>query len=131
MSLWALNTNGQVDDQITQTTWRRLLTQKDPVHGLGLWEDGTLCAFLHYILHPITGAMKPACYMQDLFVHPDHRRLGYAKRLLWELSDLANTNGWARVYWFTDRQDRTAQSLYKTIGIPLDFTLHFLPLQKG
>jgi GNAT superfamily N-acetyltransferase len=131
MSLWALSTEGKVDDIVTRTTWKRLLSSKDSVHGLGLWQDQTLCAFLHYILHTITGAVDPACYMQDVFVHPDHRRLGYAKRLVWELGDLAKTSHWARVYWLTDRQDVTAQSLYKTLGITLDFTLHFLPLQRN
>jgi GNAT superfamily N-acetyltransferase len=68
--------------------------------------------------------------MQDLFVHPDHRRMGYAKRLVWELGDIAQKSGWARVYWVSDRGDKPAQMLYKNLGIPVNFTLHFLPLQR-
>ena len=128
-TLWQANNQGLIQDMVTLETWRRLLSSKDRVYGLGFWQDGKLTGFLHYILHPVTGFIEPACYMQDLFVAESHRRQGIARRLVWELEEIGKEDRWARIYWLAERANPAAQNLYKTLGIPIDFTLHILPTQ--
>lgn len=127
LPLWQDNCLHQISDEITANTWKQLTTPNDSVHSLGIFdEQNALKGFLHYILHPITGALEPACYMQDLYVAPPARRMGNAKRLLWELHDMGKTQKWSRIYWFADNNNLASQNLYKTLGIKMDFSLHML-----
>lgn len=130
LPLWQENCLYQIADNITDETWRRLHNTKDTVYGLGIFEGDKLSGFLHYVLHPITGFIEPACYMQDLFVAKDNRGQGLAKRLVWELESIGKTNNWARIYWFADKENETVQKLYKNLGIEVNFGLHMLQTQK-
>lgn len=130
LPLWQENCLHQVGEDVTAETWRRLTNPKETVFGLGAFdEDGNLLGFLHYILHPTTGFKDPACYMQDLFVARDHRRQGIAKQLIWELHTIGRREKWARIYWFAENSNIAAQNLYKTLGIPMNFSLHMLQTQ--
>ncbi len=126
LPLWQENCQHQISEEVTTETWRRLTNQKEQVFGLGLFDGDTLIGFLHYVLHSTTGFIEPAAYMQDLFVVPDHRGQGHAKRLVWELHELGKSQNWARLYWFADNNDETVQALYKNLGISMDFTLFML-----
>jgi ribosomal protein S18 acetylase RimI-like enzyme len=130
LPLWQENCLHLIKDNITAETWRRLPNPKENVHGLGAFEDDKLIGFLHYVLHPITGFIEPACYMQDLFVATESRGQGLAKRLVWELETIGKTENWARIYWFADKDNETVQKLYKNLGIEMNFGLHMLQTQK-
>lgn len=129
LPLWQENCLHQIDDDVTHETWGRLCEKRSPVNGLGAFAGDELQAILHYVLHPTTGSMANACYMQDLFVAPSHRRTGLAKQLVWELADIGKKEGWSRIYWLAEKNNEAAQNLYKNLGIKLDFTLHILPTQ--
>lgn len=127
LPLWQENCLHQISDDITTETWRRLCHPKENVYGLGVFDDNhTLQGFLHYILHPTTGFINYACYMQDVFIASDYRRQGLAKRLIWQLHDLGKAEKWARIYWFAENSNIATQNLYKTLGISMDFSLHML-----
>lgn len=128
LPLWQENCQHKISDEVTAETWRRLTNPKEGVFGLGEFdEDGNLQGFLHYVLHHTTGYIEPACYMQDLFIDPQYRRQGIAKRLVWELNEIGKREKWARIYWFAQNSDDAVQNLYKNLGIPMDFTLFMLP----
>ena len=129
LPLWQENCEHKIADEVTAETWRRICNTKENVFGLGAFEDDRLIGILHYILHPTTGQKELVCYMQDLFVHKDHRRKGFARRLVWELNEIGKTQNWARIYWLADRRNEVAQNLYKTLGIPVDFSLHIMPVK--
>ncbi len=128
--LWQENCLFQIKDTVTTETWRRLTNPKENVFSLGFFDQETLIGFLHYVLHPITGYIEPACYMQDLFVGKQYRGNGYAKRLVWELETVGKAQNWARIYWFADKGNETVQKLYKNLGIEVNFGLHMLQTQK-
>ena len=92
-------------------------------------EDGSIAGFLHYVIHPVAGATRPVCYMQDLFVNPKLRRQGIASTLIAALNDLAFTNKWERIYWLVDDANENAKGLYNNIGFKLNFSLHALPIK--
>lgn len=125
--LWNANNQGHINPAVTDATWQRLMDNQQ-VCGLGAFKDATMVGLIHYILHPVTGHLKPVCYMQDLFVDSSYRRQGIAKALIETLAKRGQQQDWARLYWLAEAQNREAQSLYKNLGLKLDFTLHVLPL---
>lgn len=130
LPLWQANCLNQISDDVTTETWRRIANPKEKIFGLGAFDDeGSLQGFLHYILHDTTGFIAPACYMQDLYIDENHRRQGLAKQLIWELHALGQAQKWARIYWFAENENIAAQNLYKTLGIPMNFSLHMLATQ--
>ena len=127
LPLWQDNCEHKIGDEVTKETWRRMTHPKENVGGLGAFTaDGKMVGILHYILHPTTGFINYACYMQDIFIAPEHRKQGLAKLLLWELQDLKKAQNWSRIYWFAENNNVAAQNLYKTVGIKMDFSLHMI-----
>lgn len=130
LPLWEENCLHQISNRVTTETWRRLTNPKESVFGLGIFtNEGILQGFLHYVLHPTTGYIEPACYMQDLFIDEKYRRQGLARRLVWELNEIGIREKWARIYWFAENKNEAVKNLYKNLGIPMDFTLFMLPTQ--
>lgn len=125
--LWNGNNQGHINQNVTAATWERLI--RDPqVRGLGAFDGNEMSGLVHFILHPVTGHIKNVCYMQDLYVNPSHRRKGIGRKLVEALAVIGKSEGWARMYWLAEAQNREAQALYRNLGLKLDFTLHVLPL---
>ena len=128
LRLWDGNNGITIDPRITAQTWARLNDPASPVNGLIAHADGTACGLVHYILHPVTGHLLPACYMQDLYVDPAFRRRGIGAELVAALAAKGRESGWARLYWLAEAANPGAQALYRQIGLKLDFTFHVMPL---
>ncbi len=128
--VWIANNFGEIGNAVTKQTWSRIIDPDSPVGGLGLFTRGEdkLVGILHYVLHPTTGSLKDACYMQDLFIRPEHRGRGLALRLIEDLARRGEKAGWSRLYWLAEAQNEAAQALYKKVGVKLNFTLHLYPL---
>ncbi|MBL4805097.1 MAG: GNAT family N-acetyltransferase [Alphaproteobacteria bacterium] len=127
LPLWDGNNLGHRDEKVTSETWTRLTDPDFPVYGLVAEKNSALVGLLHYVVHPTTGNIKPVCYMQDVYVTPDHRREGIARKLIQHLVDQANSHKkWTRIYWLAESNNEAAQTLYKTLGSKMDFTLHML-----
>ncbi len=128
LPLWMANNQGHGSEAVTIETWRRLNELGSGVRGLTVRYDGRLAGFVHYILHPVTGHIEPACYMQDLFIDPAFRRKGLARALVIDLAERAKAGRYARLYWLAEARNEAAQKLYAGIGLRLDFSFHVLPL---
>ncbi len=129
LPLWVGNNLGQRDEAVTAETWKRLCDAKNTqVNGLTAEMGGQLLGITHYILHPTTGHLNDVCYMQDVFVDPAHRRKGVAKRMVEELTKVANREEWARMYWLTQTGNDEAKAMYENFGIKLDFSFYVLPI---
>lgn len=126
--LWLANNQGVDNPEVTAETWSRLLSPIFPVHGMIARLDGQVAGLVHYILHPVTGHINPACYMQDLFTDPAFRRRGIGRALVEHLAAIGRREQWARLYWLADNKNKEAQALYKNLGVRLDFSFHVLPL---
>ncbi len=125
--LWNDNNQGLKNEQVTTATWLRLTDPASAVKGFGAFDkEGNLIGLVHYILHPVTGALAPACYMQDLFVAPAARQKGIGRALVEHLAAQGKKEQWARLYWLAEARNEAAQALYKTLGHKLDFTLHVM-----
>jgi GNAT superfamily N-acetyltransferase len=68
-------------DHITQATWQRFFASSEPVHALvattqdasSQGESEQLVGLVHYLFHRSTTRLNDVCYLQDLFVAPEHR----------------------------------------------------------
>lgn len=128
LPIWDANCLGQMKQAVTNNTWRRICDPDDEVvHGFGAFQNGTLVGIMHFIVHPITGSLQPACYMQDLYVTEDCRRQGIAAALVNRLTLEKKEQGWERLYWLAETNNEAAQKLYQNIGLKLDFTFHVMP----
>ncbi len=126
--LWDGNNQGNRDSDVTAQTWLRLLDPQSPVKGLVARQQAKMIGLVHYILHPVTGHLRPVCYMQDLYVAPAARSQGVGRALVEQLAALGQQEQWARLYWLAESKNKAAQALYKTLGVKLDFSLHVWPL---
>ena len=127
--VWDLNMQGQIDPATTKITWHRIVDeQSDAMGGFGSFLDGSLVGIIHYATHFSTGTPKTVGYMQDMFVHPDHRQKGIAKELLSGLKGYAAMMTGNRVYWLTEPGNEAAQRFYDSVAIKIDFTVHVLPV---
>ncbi len=128
LPLWDGNNLGTRDEAVTAQTWARLNDGDHAVNGLVAEDDGALIGLTHYIVHPTTGSLTDVCYMQDVYVDPDHRKKGVARKMVEHLAIIGMKKHWARLYWLADDGNAAAQELYKHIGVKLNFSLHILAL---
>lgn len=129
LPLWDGNNMGHRNEAVTTQTWSRLMDQQSAVGGLCALRGGEMAGLVHYILHPTTGAIENACYMQDVYVDPEFRQQGIAAKLVKELEKMGRNQGWSRLYWLADANNEAAQALYKKIGVKMNFNLFIQPLK--
>ena len=129
LPLWDGNNLGTRDEAVTAETWSRLCDPENThVNGLCAEMNGDILGIAHYILHPTTGQIHPVCYMQDVYVDPDHRRKGIGRRLVNEVTEIGSREKWARMYWITQSDNVEAKAMYENFGIKLDFSFYVLPI---
>jgi len=106
-----------VSDEVTQSTWRRLIDPAAPIHGFGAFDDaGRLIGFVHYLFHPVTWSASDRCYLEDLFVGPEARDAGAGRALMEAVYRSADEKGADQVYWLTAHDNKAARRLYDQVG---------------
>ena len=98
------------------TTWRRLHDPTEPMWLLGAYVDGRLKGIVHYLYHRSCWTVGDYCYLQDLFVAEDARKLGLGRALIEAVYDRARADGASRVHWLTHETNATARSLYDQLA---------------
>lgn len=74
---------------------------------------------------------QPVAYVYNIWVHPQHRRKGYATRALLALDELARSQGLVGVSLHVFGHNLAAQALYAKLGFrPSHFNL-FKPIGEG
>jgi GNAT superfamily N-acetyltransferase len=106
---------GKVSEDITASTWKRILDPVSPIHALVAERGGRVVGLCNYLFHDSTWDTRPICYLQDLFVDPDARGGGAAKQLILACEEDAKARGAFRLYWQTQEYNAPARSLYDTI----------------
>jgi GNAT superfamily N-acetyltransferase len=116
---------GEVGDEVTAATFRRLCDQSDGLIGfVAVDEDGALVGLAHLVFHPSTWSTDPYCYLEDLFVAPAARGTGTARELLEATFAEASRRGAARTYWETQEFNAPARSLYDQVAHPTSFVIY-------
>ena len=105
-----------VPQQTYDTTWARLHDPDEPMWLLGATVDGKLLGIVHYLYHRSCWTVGNYCYLQDLFVAQDSRKLGLGRALIEAVYEVAKKEGASRVYWLTHETNATARALYDTLA---------------
>jgi GNAT superfamily N-acetyltransferase len=105
-----------LDPEITRVTWERFFDESEPVYALVAELNGKLLGMTHFLYHRSTSALKPVCYLQDLFTDPDIRGRGIGRALIESVYEQAKRTGSSRVYWLTHETNATAMKLYDQVA---------------
>src|SRR5688572_13360646 len=97
-------------------TWARLHDPKEPMFLLGAYADGKLVGIVHYLYHRSCWTVGDYCYLQDLFVAEESRKLGLGRALIEAVYKAAQAAGASRVHWLTHETNATARALYDTLA---------------
>ena len=108
-------------DDVTETTWRRLLDPDVDLHGLGARDGGALVGIAHYSFQTVTWSVAGRCYLEDLYVDPAARGAGIGRRLIEAVYAAADSRGADQVYWLTQESNVAARRLYDRVGRRTDF----------
>lgn len=118
-----------IPPEATRLTWSRILDVAGPMIGRMAELDGTSVGFAICVVHEGTWSVRPACYLEDLFVDPCVRGSGVGRALLDDLIGLAHGRRWSSVYWHTHADNAQARQLYDRY-VPADgFVRYRLAIQ--
>ena len=106
----------------TDLTWTRILDPEAPIHGLcAIDGEGKLLGIVHYLFHPVTWAVGPRCYLEDLFASREARGRGVGRALIEAVYAAADARGADQVYWLTQEFNATARRLYDQVASATPF----------
>ena len=114
-----------IAEAVTARTWQRILDPASPIFARLATVDDAVIGFSTSVLHEITWAIAPVCYLEDLFVAPAFRGRGIGRMLIADLIERAKSNGWSRLYWHT-RAGNPARRLYDEFDKADDFVRYRL-----
>jgi len=118
--------NAAVAEDATAYTWERLIRKQDGFLCRIAETRGVPAGFSLSVLHAGTWTKAPICYLEDLYVDPEHRGRGIGEALIRDLVTLAKSKGWSRVYWHTQASNATARSVYDRFVKADDFVRYRL-----
>jgi ribosomal protein S18 acetylase RimI-like enzyme len=100
-------------EAVTRYVLARITDPASPVHSIVAERDGAgVVGIANYLVHESTSALRPVCYLQDLFVDPDCRADGTGKQLIdWLVAEM-KAQDWSRLYWHTRETNYRARGLY-------------------
>lgn len=77
---------------------------------------GRLAGQVIYLFSFSTFTGRPTLYLEDIFVRPEYRRSGCARRLFTALAEIAVSQGCGRMEWLVQEQNRSAVTFYERMG---------------
>ena len=84
-------------------------------------EDGAVVGFALFFHNFSTFVGRKGMYLEDLFILPEKRGLGYGKAILKYVAGLAVERGCGRMEWICLDWNQPALKVYRSIGaVPMD-----------
>ena len=115
-------------DEVSTTVWGWLL---DPSHELeclvvrtDAGSEPVGIAHIRPFVRPLQGSV--ACFLDDLFVAPEHRGTGAVDALLSGVQARARERGWSTVRWITRASNSRARSTYDRLAVQTDLVTYDL-----
>ncbi len=112
--------NTKLAEEVTGALFKRLLAGA-PHFAFVAERDGDVIGFVHGLPHASTWSASGYLYLEDLYVDPAARGAGAGRRLIEAVYAEADKRGLSRVYWHTDKGNRTARILYDKLATLSDF----------
>jgi GNAT superfamily N-acetyltransferase len=108
--------NTELPDAVSQSTWQRLLDNREPTHGALAWDGDMAVGLVHFIYHRSNWSIENSCYLQDLLVAEQRRGTGTGRQLIEFVYTTAKADGCCKVHWLTHEANATAIQLYERIA---------------
>lgn len=108
--------NTELPDAVSQSTWQRLLDEREPTHAALAWKGDTAVGLVHFIYHRSNWSIENSCYLQDLLVTQQSRGTGVGRQLIEFVYATAKADGCCKVHWLTHETNATAIQLYERIA---------------
>ncbi|WP_207283935.1 GNAT family N-acetyltransferase [Pseudomonas sp. FW300-N2F2] len=108
--------NTELPEAVSQSTWQRLLDDREPTHGALAWNGDTAVGLVHFIYHRSNWSIENSCYLQDLLVTEQSRGTGVGRQLIEFVYTTAKADGCCKVHWLTHETNATAIQLYERIA---------------
>jgi GNAT superfamily N-acetyltransferase len=103
--------------EATEADFAAALFGPDPrAHALIAEVDGAVAGMAIWFANFSTWKGRHGIWLEDLFVRPEHRRLGIGRRLLTELAATCAQRGWTRLEWAVLDWNEPAQAFYRSLG---------------
>lgn len=106
----------EIPAETTRVTWSRILDPREPVLGAIALAGDRAVGIVHWLYHRSCWTVGNYCYLQDLFVIPDHRGSGVGRKLIEHVFGAARITGCSKVYWLTHETNAKAMLLYDRIA---------------
>jgi len=114
-----------MNQDILDTVWSWIFDEENNFYAIGARSSqGELVGFMHFreMPSPLRGLLFG--FLDDLYVHPDHRGSGVVQSLFKELKSLAEKNGWPFVRWITATNNYRARAVYDKISGTIDYVTY-------
>ena len=115
-------------EEVSAVVWAWLM---DPAHELQAivarsHADADPVGIAHFrpFVRPLQGST--ACFLDDLFVAPEHRGGGVVDALLAGLQDRSRQRGWSQVRWITRASNERARKAYDRLAVETDLVTYNL-----
>ena len=102
--------------EMRDKVWGWLMDAEHEVRCLVAEHDGAVVGLTHF--RPFSSPLRAItnCFLDDIFVDPDHRGSGAARALIEAVQEQAKTNGWGVVRWITDDDNYRGRGLYDKLA---------------
>ena len=117
-----------MNEDILETVWSWIFDDEIKFYAIGVSSiEGELIGFMHFreMPSPLRGSLVG--FLDDLYVHPNHRGFGAVQLLFKELKRIARQNGWSYVRWITATDNHRARAVYDKISDTIDFVTYQMP----
>ncbi|MBA1203990.1 GNAT family N-acetyltransferase [Pseudomonas capeferrum] len=106
----------QLAEDVSASTWQRLLDPTEPTHSALAWVDGKAVGMVNWIYHRSNWSIENSCYLQDLYVDSEQRGLGIGRQLIEHVYAEAGALGSSKVHWLTHQTNTGAIGLYEQVA---------------
>ena len=108
----------QLEDQVVadEETLRHWIFEKKSAQVLFALADDMEVGFALYFHNFSTFLGRSGIYLEDLFVRPEYRGMGYGKALLCRLAAIAKEEGCGRLEWWCLDWNKPSIDFYKSMG---------------
>ena len=106
----------EINDKILQTVWGWLNDNKHELQGIVYEVNNKIVALAHFRRMPRPLKGQDICFLDDLFVDPQHRGQKIGEKLINRIREISKSRGWSLVRWITRDDNLRAKSLYDRIS---------------
>ena len=115
----------KVSEQVYNTAFQRLISNDlREYQGIVAEVEGNIMGFSHYLFHRNLWSTQDTCYLSDLYVVPEMRGQGIARKLIQKVSKNARDCGIKGVYWTTQETNYKGRMLYDQVATKAPFVIY-------